>query len=44
MRQSDEHHGATIDCYVFAKLYSIVVVLYIGDSNPNIAQTIVLDG
>jgi hypothetical protein len=45
MRQSGKHHGSTIDCFVFAKLYLMDgVVLYIGDSNPNIAQTLVLDG
>ncbi len=44
MEDSDDHHGDTVDCYIFAKLYSMVVVLYIGDPVPSASQTIVMDG
>jgi hypothetical protein len=43
MKDSDDHHGNTVDCYVFAKLYLMVVVLYIGDPIPNASKTIVMD-
>jgi hypothetical protein len=44
MKESDAHHGSKIDCFVFAKLYLMIVVLYVGSSNVNAPKTIVLDG
>ena len=44
MRSSDEYHGSIMDCYTFAKLYSVIVVLYVGDEIPIINQTLVFDG
>ena len=44
MRSSDAYHGSSMDCYTFAKLYSVIVVLYIGDEIPIINQTLVFDG
>ncbi len=44
MRSSDEYHGSIMDCYTFAKLYSVIVVLYVGDEIPIINQTLVFNG
>jgi hypothetical protein len=44
MRSSDEYHGSAIDCLVFAKLYSMVVVIYNCDSNVKQCSTVILDG
>ena len=42
--ESDEGHGSTVDCYVFAKAYSMVVLLYCCDSNVKASSTVFMDG
>jgi hypothetical protein len=44
MVESDNCYGSTVDCFVFSKLYSLVVVLYICDSNPCVCNTVIMDG
>ena len=44
MRALDACHGHTTDCLAFAQKYEMVVVLYICDSNPGCASTVILDG
>ena len=42
--ESDEGHGSTVDCYAFAKAYSMVVLLYCCDSNVDASSTVFMDG
>jgi hypothetical protein len=44
MGESDDCYGSTVKCFVFSKLYSLVVVLYICDSNPSVSNTVIMDG
>ncbi len=44
MRDSDDYHGTTMDCFIFAKHYAMVVVLYCCDSNANACSTTIMDG
>jgi hypothetical protein len=44
MGESDDCYGSTVDCFVFSKLYSLVVVLYVCDTNPSVSNTVIMDG
>jgi hypothetical protein len=44
MRDSDDYHGPTVDCFIFAKNYAMVVVLYCCNLNAIACSTTIMDG